>query len=374
MKPSLAARLQQIQADTPAGGCAIMNVCGGHERLITMAALRDVLPAGIRLIAGPGCPVCVCPEEDIYTAIQLALSGRAGVLAFGDLLRAPVNTGRRELRSLEQARTAGGDVRAIAAPQDAVALATAQPQRQFVFFAAGFETTMAPVAAMLAGGLPDNLSVLLAGRRTWPVIAMLLGEATPAFQALIAPGHVATVMGVEEWQFVPHDHGLPAAVAGFSVDSLLAAIASVLQQLRSGQPHVANCYREVVSAQGNRRAQHVLQQVMATVDAPWRGIGTVAASGFSLRPAYRRHDARLRFADLVQDAAARERAGAMPAGCDCAAVVLGRIAPNACRLYGTACTPQHPVGPCMVSDEGACRVWWSGGRRVRAGDRQWQSA
>ena len=339
----------------------VMNVCGGHERSISMAGLRRVLPASVTLIPGPGCPVCVCPEEDIYAAIRLAVDARAILVAFGDMLRVPCNVAKGEVRSLEQARAAGADVRPLASPQQALQIARENPAREVVFFAAGFETTSAPVAALVAQGLPANLSILLSGRLTWPAVAMLLDSEAPGFDALIAPGHVATVMGPAEWRFVPERHGLPAAIAGFTAESLLAALYSVARQAIEGQAFLDNCYRELVRDGGNPGARAVLGQTMDVVDANWRGIGVIPRSGFALKAGLRDVDARRRFG--IDADAQRKRAGQMPPGCDCARVVLGRIAPNECVLYGRACTPRQPVGPCMVSDEGACRIWWASGVR-----------
>ena len=171
----------------------IMNVCGGHERSISLAGLRTAIPSNIELVPGPGCPVCICPEEDVYEAIQIALHEDVILVAFGDMLRVPVNAPKREPRSLEQARAAGGDIRPIATPTEVVRIANENPDRRVIFFAAGFETTTAPVAAMLAEGVPDNLLVLLSARLTWPAVAMLLDSGEPGFDALIAPGHVSTV-------------------------------------------------------------------------------------------------------------------------------------------------------------------------------------
>lgn len=354
----------------------IMNVCGGHERSISMAGLRGALPNEIELIPGPGCPVCICPEEDIYDAIQLALHEEITLVAFGDMLRVPVNVAKKEIRSLEQAKAAGADIRPIASPIDAVRLATEQPDRRVVFFAAGFETTMAPVAGMLAAGVPDNLLVLLSGRLTWPAVSMLLESGTPGFDALIAPGHVSTIMGAEEWQFVVDKHHIPTAVAGFTPQSLLAAFYSVcrqsiekrvkksLEKSIEKNPFLDNCYPEVVTTQGNMGAKNVLHKVMDIADANWRGIGTIPDSGFFLNDNYAAYDARKHFS-LFQDNSNRKRAGEMPPGCDCAQVVLGKIYPNECRIFGKGCTPQKPIGPCMVSDEGACRIWWSEGGAQR---------
>jgi hydrogenase expression/formation protein HypD len=342
----------------------IMNVCGGHERSITMAGLRRALPPHIELIPGPGCPVCVCPEEDVYQAMQLALRANVILVAFGDMLRVPVNVPKKEPRSLEQVKAAGADVRPIASPREAVKIARDNPERQVVFFAAGFETTTAPVAAMLLEGAPDNLSVLLSGRLTWPAVAMLLGADTPGFDALIAPGHVSTVMGPEEWNFVVERHRLPAAVAGFTPASLLAAMYSVLRQLHEEKYFLDNCYPEAVRPGGNRAAQAQLKQALHVADANWRGVGVIPTSGYALNPQFAAHDARILFPDFND--AARKHAGQMPPGCDCARVVLGKIYPNQCKLYGAACTPRAPIGPCMVSDEGACRIWWAGGMREQA--------
>jgi hydrogenase expression/formation protein HypD len=342
----------------------IMNVCGGHERSITMAGIRSALPRTVELIAGPGCPVCVCPEEDVYQAIQLALRADVILVAFGDMLRVPVNVPKREVRSLEQAKAAGADIRPIASPREAVRIAQQNPGRAVVFFAAGFETTTAPVAAMLLEGVPNNLFVLLSARRTWPAVAMLLDSDTPGFDGLVAPGHVSTVMGPEEWNFVIEKHGIPTAVAGFKPVSLLAAMYSVLRQLLEGERFLDNCYPELVRSGGNRSAQAQIAQALDDTDANWRGIGVIPASGFALNPSFSGNDARTQYPDF--DTEGRKRAGQMPPGCECASVVMGKINPNECKIYGRACTPKSPVGPCMVSDEGACRIWWAAGVRTNA--------
>jgi len=351
--------LEKIRALPLTRKVRIMNVCGGHERSITMAGMRGALPQNVELIPGPGCPVCVCPEEDVYHAIQLALHAGVILVAFGDMLRVPVNAQKSEPRSLEQAKAAGADIRPVSSPQEAVKIARENPERQVVFFVAGFETTTAPVAAMLLEGILENLFLLLSCRLTWPAVAMLLESGKPGFDALIAPGHVATVMGPEEWSFVTEQHAIPAAVAGFAPVSLLAAIYSVLRQLLEGECFLDNCYPEVVRPGGNATAQAQLKQAMHVTDANWRGIGIIPASGFALNAQFASHDARKKFGGFETEG--RKRIGEMPPGCDCARVVLGKIYPNECKLFGTACTPRTPVGPCMVSDEGACRIWRAGG-------------
>jgi hydrogenase expression/formation protein HypD len=361
MQTTAAHWLEQIRTLQLPERVRIMNVCGGHERSITMSGLRAALPPSIELIPGPGCPVCICPEEDIFEAIQLALHEDVILVAYGDMLRVPVNVPRAEARSMEEARARGADIRPIASPTEATRIARDNPDRAVIFFAAGFETTTAPTASLLVEGVPDNLFVLLSGRLTWPAVALLLDSGTPGFDALVAPGHVATIMGPEEWEFVVSRHGIPAAVAGFTPESLLAAMYSTLRQLIEGRRFLDNCYPELVRPGGNRTARQQLQQTMDVTDANWRGIGTIPASGFALNRSYQAHDARREFPSYADDA--RKRAGEMPPGCDCAKVVLGKIYPNECRLFGVACQPRHPIGPCMVSDEGACRIWWSGGLR-----------
>ncbi len=359
-------RLLQIRQLKLPQEVRIMNVCGGHERSISMAGLRSVLPKQIRLIPGPGCPVCICPEEDIYQAIQLALKENATLASFGDMLRVPANVPRGEIRSLEQAKAAGADVRPIASPRDAVRIAQENPGKAVVFHAVGFETTLAPIAAMIEEGLPDNLYLLMSGRLTWPAVAALLESEEPGFDALIAPGHVSTVMGPEEWNFVVERHHIPTAIAGFMPDSLLDAIHSVLIQWLKQTPELENCYPQAVKAGGNPTARRCLADCFEVVTANWRGIGAIPNSGFDLRPRFDGHNARLRFPDHAGEA--RRHAGKMPPGCECARVVLGKIMPSECQIYGSPCTPRNPIGPCMVSDEGACRIWWAAGVRKEAAE------
>ncbi|MGC9456574.1 MAG: hydrogenase formation protein HypD [Halothiobacillaceae bacterium] len=365
---SARARLEHIRSladarlDQP---LRIMNVCGGHERTITESGLRSLLPKTIELIPGPGCPVCVCPEEAIRHAIGLATQAGCLVASFGDMLNVPINGPRSAPRSLQQARATAreqvGDVRPVASPLEVLELARRFPDRQVVFFAAGFETTTAPLAAMIEAGLPDNLFLLTATRQTWPAVAMLLADGQPGsrpLDALIAPGHVATIMGAEQWRFVVDRHGLPTAVAGFTAESILDAIAAVLEQHLENRPALTNCYPDVVRHEGNPRARALLERHFDVTDAHWRGIGTLPDSGLSLNAHLDAHNAERIFPLEAQD---HPRAGQMPPGCACADVVLGRVRPHECPLYGEGCRPDNPVGPCMVSDEGACRIWWSAG-------------
>ncbi len=356
--PEAARWLERINALELPGLVRVLNVCGGHERTIGMAGIRGVLPDGIELIPGPGCPVCVCPEEDILSAIQLASSANVILVAFGDMLRVPANVARGELRSLVEARASGADVRAVASPLDAVAVARANPGRQVVFFVAGFETTAAPVAAMLREGPPDNLSLLLAARRTWPAVAMLLQSQQPGFEGLIAPGHVATVMGADEWRFVVDRHGMPAAVAGFTPASILEALYSVLRQIIEARPFLDNCYKMFVRDTGNLAAQACLAEQFDDSDGAWRGIGTIPHSGYRLRQEFAAHDAEKLFD--VADILTLE-----PEICISGEILRGIKKPHDCPAFATLCDPQHPLGATMVSAEGACAAYYAYGRHLK---------
>ena len=337
----------------------VINVCGGHERSITHAGLRSLLPKYIDLIPGPGCPVCICPEEDIYQAIQIALHENVILLAFGDLFRVPVNTPINGVRSLDESKAKGANIHAIASPIEALSMAQKHPECTIVFFVAGFETTCAPVAAMLSEGIPQNLLLLMSGRLTWPAVNMLLNSDEQNFDALIAPGHVATIMGFEQWRFVTTKYQIPTAVAGFTSESLLCALYSVLRQHIENTIFLDNTYTQVVQASGNLKAQQLLARAFSIVDATWRGIGIIPNSGYELAEHLSANNARLYFPEYTHQA--RKNAGTMPPGCDCAKVILGQIKPHACALYGRTCSPRTPIGPCMVSDEGACKIWWSSG-------------
>lgn len=352
--------IRQIPA--PAAPVRILNVCGGHERSITEIGLRSLLPDWVKLLPGPGCPVCVCPEEAIYHAIRMALEHPLTLVAFGDMLRVPVNVAKSEPASLAAARAAGADIRPIASPLEVIELARQLAPRPVVFFAAGFETTMAPVSAMLADrALPENLFVLLAGRLTWPAVKYLLDAGDCGFEAMIAPGHVAAVMGANEWRFVAEKYAMPVSVAGFSAESLLAAIYTVLGRRLKHEAALDNAYPKIVKPEGNAQAQKMLSAAFAVEDANWRGIGIIPNSGYRLAAQNAARDATQRFP--LEAGSERRRAGEMPPGCDCAEVLLARKTPDQCRLYGSACTPVHPIGPCMVSDEGACHIWWAAGLR-----------
>jgi len=353
--------LSQIRALSIPQDVRILNVCGGHERTLSHAGIRSLLPENIQIIPGPGCPVCVCPEDDIALAILIAQQADTVLASFGDMFRVPANLPKSEFNSLADVKAAGYPLLSVASPQDVIHYAKQHPDQNIVFFVAGFETTFAPIAAMIHQGLPENIQFLLAGRKTWPIVETLLSSQQHSLSGIVAPGHVATVMGTKEWQFVVDDFQLPCAVAGFDSTSLLAAIYSVLTQILSKKPKLENCYPVSASFYGNQKAQELMEEIFSTEAVNWRGIGNISNSGFDLKSSFSSINARIQYSNLLM--APHKRSGLMPPGCDCHNVVLGKKLPTECRLYGTHCRPDDPKGPCMVSDEGACHIWWSSGKR-----------
>jgi len=332
---------------------AIMEVCGGQTHSIIRNGVDQLLPPEVELIHGPGCPVCVTPLETIDRA--LAIAAKPGVIfcSFGDMLRVP---GSRD--NLFAVKAAGGDVRVVYSPLDAVKLAHAHPDREVVFLAIGFETT-APANAMavkLASqqGL-KNFSVLVSHVLVPPAIEAIMRSPGNRVNAFLAAGHVCSVMGT--WQYPPlaERFRVPIVVTGFEPLDLLEGIRRTVLQLEQGRHELENAYARVVTERGNEPAQAVLAEVFEPVDRAWRGIGVIAASGWRLADAYRDFDAEIRFA--VTDVMAAES----PL-CKSGEVLKGTLKPNQCPAFGKECTPRTPLGATMVSSEGACAAYYNAGR------------
>ena len=327
----------------------LMEVCGGQTHAILRYGLDRLLPATVELLHGPGCPVCVTPTEAIDQAIRIA--GLPGVLfcSFGDMLRVPGSTG-----DLFGAKAAGADVRLVYSPLDAVALARAQPARQVVFFAVGFETT-APANAMAAWqarreGL-RNFSMLVAQVLVPPALEALLAAPGNRVQAFLAAGHVCTVMGYADYEPIARAHRVPIVVTGFEPVDILEGVLLAVRQLESGRAEVENPYSRSVRRDGNPHARARIAEVFRVVPRRWRGIGALPASGLALNDDYRDFDAERRFGSA---AAAVEDTGPCIAG----RVLRGDARPTDCPAFGTACTPERPLGVTMVSEEGACTAYW----------------
>ena len=341
---ALAEALGRAAANMPP--TTVMEVCGTHTQSVARYALRQLLPPNLRLISGPGCPVCVTDDGDIARALWLTRQPGVTLLSFGDMLRVPVSGGD----SLLRARERGADVRLATSPMDALRVARAEPGHQIVWLAVGFETTAPLTAALLARARADdvrNLTVLCA-HKTMPSALLALLRGNRRVQALLCPGHVAAITGAEAFRFVPNALYLPAVVAGFTPTNILAALLEIVRMRVAGVAELRNAYPSAVTARGNRTAQALLAEVFAPCSARWRGLGVIDDSGLALRPAFADFDALARFAPPLPAPAAPGTA------CRCADILRGECRPAECPLFGKACTPDGPAGPCMVSAEGAC--------------------
>lgn len=349
---AVAGFVRELRALTPPPrAITCMHVCGTHESAVARFGLRGLLPEWLRLIAGPGCPVCVCPAEEIARAARLALEPGVVLASFGDMVRVPGHP------SLEEARGRGGDVRVVLGVDDAVELARAEPDREVVFFAVGFETTACTTAAALLCEPPANFSVLCAHRRIPPALEALLALEDVAVDAFLLPGHVIAVAGLGEYERAVREGGRPAAVAGFEPLDVLLGLRELVRMSRDGSAELVNVYRRAVRPEGNPRAREAMDRAFRVIDAAWRGLGVIPGSGYDLREEFATHDARRRFAPLLARTAAGLASHAPDLhGCRCGDVMVGRIDPSDCRLFAAACTPESPQGACMVSAEGTCRT------------------
>lgn len=345
----IAAIKARLAASPTAGSLRIMEFCGGHTHAILRYGLRQALAPEVELLSGPGCPVCVTAMADIDGAMAIAAQPGVTLATFGDMLRVP---GSQE--SLLHARARGADVRVVYSALDALDLARREPRRQVVMLGIGFETTAPTVAATVeqahAEGL-TNYAVLSWHKLTPPAMRAILESGEARVDAVLGPGHVTVITGAAAWEFLPRDYGVPCAVAGFEPLDMLQAVAALAECHVTGAPRVANTYTRGVTAEGNAVAQALMARVFAPAAARWRGLGEIPASGLSLAEAYSDHDAQRLFGDLLNTAEAQAQE---PRGCRCGEVLRGVLTPPECRLFGRACTPEHPIGPCMVSGEGAC--------------------
>jgi hydrogenase expression/formation protein HypD len=350
--PALVRRLvASITHRNPGRPVRFMHVCGTHENFIGQYGIRDLLPPWLGIIAGPGCPVCVCPAAEIDLAARLALERGVTLATFGDVLRVPARL------SLAAAKGRGADVRVVYSPADAITLARHEPRKEVVFFAVGFETTACTVASVLALNPPPNFSIVCSHRLIPPALQALLAVDGPRLAGYLLPGHVMAVMGTGEYEVFPREHRMPLAVAGFEPVDILLAIDHLVAQVVAHEPVLYNGYPRAVRPEGNVVARERIAEVFEPCDAAWRGIGTIPRSGLRLREAYRDRDATARFG-LAPDPEIRD----IEPGCSCHLIMLGQREPNECGLFGTRCTPEDPVGPCMVSMEGTCRAWYRHGR------------
>ncbi len=346
--PALAAAVAAEISRTVTRPWVLMEICGGHTHTIMRYGIGDLLPAGVELVHGPGCPVCVTAIETIDKAVAIASLPGVTLVSYGDMLRVPGSSG-----DLLRVKAAGGDVRIAYSPMDAVAIARANPARPVVFFAVGFETT-APANAMAVWqarreGL-SNFSLLVSHVLVPPAIRMLLESPENRVQAFIAPGHVCTVMGFREYEVLAAQYRVPFVVAGFEPLDLLQAVLMTVRQLEEGRAEVENQYARAVTREGNPAAQRRILDVFEVADRKWRGIGEIAASGYRLRAEFAAFDAEKVFG--VEAAGVDE-----PAECIAPRVLQGLARPVDCPAFGRRCTPETPLGAPMVSSEGACAAY-----------------
>lgn len=335
----------------------VIEFCGGHTHAIMRYGLRAALAPAVRLLSGPGCPVCVSADSDIDAAIWLA--GQPGVIlaTFGDMLRVPGSRG-----SLQEMRAAGrAQVEMIYSALDALELARHYPEREIVLLGIGFETTAPTIAASIVQADREGLAnfcVYSLHKLTPPPMRAIL-ESQLHVDAVLGPGHVSSIIGWRAWQFMPNEYQVSCATAGFEPTDILLAIRSLVQAVRDGAPRVINDYGRGVTEYGNRVAQDLLAEVFMSSAADWRGLGILPASGLVIRTAYARYDARQRF-----DLSAMPIADTTDRGCRCGDVLAALIEPPECPLFAKGCTPARPLGPCMVSAEGSCAAFYRYGREA----------
>jgi hydrogenase expression/formation protein HypD len=327
---------------------SLMEVCGTHTMSIGRSGLRTRLPADLRLLSGPGCPVCVTPCVQIDEIIAMAREPGVTIATFGDMMRV-----RGSRSSLQAERTRGGDVRVVYSAKEALEIARSEPRRIVVFLGIGFETTSPTVASTLVQASSreiDNFRVLPAFKLVPPAMDALVDTGEARLDGFICPGHVSTIIGSTPYEHVASGHGIPCVVTGFDALDILEGIAMLLQQKAERRAEVEIQYSHAVPRQGNPTAIALMDRVFDTTDARWRGIGTIPASGLVLSEEFSRFDARSSVPVEVDDGPD------LPEGCSCGEVMRGVLRPEECRLFGRACTPANPVGPCMVSCEGSCAI------------------
>lgn len=321
----------------------LMHVCGTHEHTIAQYGLRSLIPETIEIIPGPGCPVCVCPTEDIDLALKLAEIPNVILCTFGDMIRVPSSS-----ITMDQAKAQGADIRVVYGPAEAVELARST-DKEVVFFAIGFETTV-PVVGVELLDCPDNFSIICAHKTIPPAMELLMNMSALRIHGFLTPGHVAAIIGTKPFELFSQAYRIPNVVAGFEPNDVLLSILFLVKQILDKESRTQNEYGRVVKPEGNPRALEIMDQIFVETTSKWRGIGRVPAGGFALKPEFEALDATKRFdVDLPPSID-------IPAGCSCHLVMVGRIPPAECSLFRTRCTPLNPVGPCMVSREGTCNI------------------
>lgn len=359
--PTLAQELTQFKNPTLAKGliasinelapesCNVMEVCGTHTVAIARNGLRAIMPEGTKLLSGPGCPVCVTANVDIDTVIALTRVPNVTIATFGDMTRVPGSTS-----SLLSEKAQGRSVEIVYSPLDALAMAAARPDEQIVFVGVGFETTTPLVAMAIkraAAMKLDNFSVFVAHKNMPGALEAIVADPALQVDALILPGHVSTITGSSCYEFLAREYGVPGVITGFEPVDVLQGVAMLMRQLREGRAEIEIAYTRGVRPEGNQTALAVIDEVFETCTATWRGLGPIPGSGYKIRSEFAAFDAVARFAPEVEKTVDHK-------GCRCGDILRGAMPPSDCPLFGRVCTPENPIGPCMVSSEGSCAAYY----------------
>ncbi len=347
--PGIARGLIEAINATKTGPVKIMEVCGTHTVAIAKNGLRAVMPERVTLLSGPGCPVCVTANRDIDTAIELARRPEVIITTFGDMMKVP---GSHSSLSAEKAD--GRDVRIVYSPLDALALAAKEPTREVVFVAVGFETTAPLIAAAILRAEEQglkNFSVFCAHKTVPIALEALVNDPEVEIDAFILPGHVSTIIGTEPYKMLAEKYGVPGAITGFEPVDVLQGVLMLLRQIEQGRAEIEIAYHRGVLPEGNPTAREMVERVFEPIDADWRGIGVIPGTGLGIREKYAAFDAVKRLPITVPEPTEIK-------GCQCGEVLRGIILPFQCKIFAKGCTPEHPIGPCMVSSEGSCAAYY----------------
>ncbi len=350
--PALARELIEVirnLAQKIARPVRLMEVCGTHTVSIARFGIRDLMPDNIQLASGPGCPVCVTSNHDIDTVIALSRLPQVVITTFGDMTRVPGSTS-----SLIAEQAEGHDIRIVYSPLDALDIASTNPDREIVFVGVGFETTTPLIAQTILRAHAQhikNFSVYVAHKNMPNALKVIVDDPETTIDAFILPGHVSTIIGAKPYQFLADDYKMPCVITGFEPVDILQGIAMILEQIATGSHTIEIAYARAVMSFGNPHAQHAIDEVFDVVDAEWRGLGTIPQSGYALAQKYQAFDACERLHPCVETTVEHK-------GCKCGEVLRGIITPDACPLFHKVCTQVNPIGPCMVSSEGACAAYY----------------
>ena len=324
-----------------------MHVCGTHEHTLSKYGLRPLLPKEIEILSGPGCPVCVCPAADIDKAIEIGKRNDTIITTFGDMIRVPATN-----LSLAEAKAKGADVRIVYGPHDAIKIAKENPNKEVIFFAIGFETTAPLIGYEIQSGPPPNFSVICAYKLIPAALELLISQSQLRIDGFISPGHVSTIIGLQPFKIFSDAYRVPNVIAGFEPNDVLLGILMLLRQIKNKKFETLNEYSRVVKPEGNKIAQGIITDVFQSVSSPWRGIGRILDGGLAIRDKYEEFDADKKFDIKIN------KSQDIPPGCSCHLVMVGKIYPTECELFKTSCTPLNPIGPCMVSMEGTCSIYY----------------